>query len=111
MLMNLILEVTSPDAAQKLERLLHIPLGLDIWEAKPERLVVYATEAQAERLTQLGYRVREMASGDAHVAAFATDDALAGFHSAESLEDELRALAEDQPELVELREMGRSVEG
>lgn len=108
--MDLIVRVTSSDPSTPLARLLETPLGLDIWEVKPDHLVLSAAEAQAERLRQMGYGVDQIEQTETYVAEFATEAATTGYHSAESLEQDLRALAESQPEIAELREIGRSVE-
>ena len=44
------------------------------------------------------------------LSTFATAEAVASYHSAASLEQDMRQLADRQPEIVELREIGRSVE-
>ena len=85
-------------------------LGLDIWQVKPDHIVLRAGEEQAARLRQFGYTTEEVVQADSHVAAFASEAAIAGYHSAETLESDLHRLAEAQPEICELREIGRSVE-
>jgi carboxypeptidase T len=55
--MELIVKVTSASPATPLSDLLRLPLGLDIWEVKPEYLILRAPEAPIERLTQMGYGV------------------------------------------------------
>lgn len=108
--MNLILHVTSPTPRLPLSQLLRQPLGLDVWEVKPDHLVLRAAEPQAERLQRLGYRVEQLQLTEAFLSTFATAAAGAGYHSAASLEQDLRQLADRRPEVVELRELGRSVE-
>ena len=108
--MNLILHVTSTNPRLPLSALLTQPLGLDVWEVQPDHLVLRAAEPQAERLQRMGYRVEQLQLTEAFLSTFATAEAVAGYHSAASLEQDLRQLAESRPEVVELREIGRSVE-
>jgi carboxypeptidase T len=108
---NLIVKVSSETPRAPLLQLLHIPLGLDVWEVKPDHLVVRATEAQVHRLVQIGYRVAQLHETERFLSTFATAEALAGYHSVQTLEQELKTLAASRPEIVELREIGRSVEG
>ena len=70
------------------------PLGLDVWEVRPDHVVLQATEAQIERLEQMGYGVEQLHMTDTYLSTFATAEATAGYHSAEQLEQDLRALAE-----------------
>ena len=109
--MNLIVKVSSETPRAHLLQLLHIPLGLDVWEVKPDHLVVRATEAQVHRLEQIGYRVAQLHETERFLSTFATAEALAGYHSVQTLEQELKTLAASRPEIVELQEIGRSVEG
>jgi carboxypeptidase T len=108
---NLIVKVSSETPRAPLLQLLHIPLGLDVWEVKPDHLVVRATEAQVHRLEQIGYRVAQLHETERFLSTFATAEALAGYHSVQALEQELKTLAASRPEIVELQEIGRSVEG
>jgi carboxypeptidase T len=108
--MELIVKVTSATPTTPLSDLLRLPLGLDIWEVKPDYLILRAPEAPIERLTQMGYGVEPLQPVADHLRAFATTEAIAGYHSAETLEQDLRQLAETRPEIAELREIGRSVE-
>jgi carboxypeptidase T len=108
---NLIVKVSSETPRAPLLQLLHIPLGLDVWEVKPDHLVVRATEAQVHRLEQIGYRVAQLHETERFLSTFATAEALAGYHSVQTLEQELKTLAASRPEIVELQEIGRSVEG
>ena len=108
--MDLILQVTTTHPRVPLSHLLEAPLGLDIWEVKPDYLVLSAAEAQAERLRRMGYGVEQLHLTDTYLATFATADAIASYHSIETLEQDLRQLAASQPEIAELREVGRSVE-
>src|SRR5205814_7053219 len=106
--MELILRVTATDARATLANLSHLSLGLDIWEAKPDHMVVRAAEAQAERLRPIGYGVEELHQTANFLSAFATADALASYHSAATLEQDLSARADSQLDIAELREVGRS---
>jgi carboxypeptidase T len=85
-------------------------LGLDIWQVKPDHVVLRASEEQAARLRQMGYTTEEVVETENHLATFATADAIAAYHSAETLESDLHQLAESQPEIAELHEIGRSLE-
>jgi carboxypeptidase T len=85
-------------------------LGLDVWQVKPDYVVLRASEEQAARLRQMGYTTEEVVETESHLATFATADAIAAYHSAETLESDLHQLAESQPEIAELHEIGRSLE-
>jgi carboxypeptidase T len=85
-------------------------LGLDIWQVKEDQVVLRATEEQAARLQQMGYATEAVVETENHVARFATAEAVGAYHSAESLESDLHELAEGQPEIAELKEIGRSLE-
>src|SRR6476620_10244512 len=101
--MDLILTVRSDDPQAPLAELLTAPLGLDVWEVKPEYLVLSANENQAERLRAMGYSVTQDRSTESFLAEFAPAEAeTTGYHSAESLEQDLRQLAESAPEVAEL---------
>jgi len=108
--MNLILRVTSTDPRAALSDLLHLPLGLDVWEVQPDHVILRTADAQAERLRLMGYTVEQVQSTDTYLSTFATAEAIAGYHSAASLEQDMRQLANSQPDIAELREIGRSVE-
>jgi carboxypeptidase T len=108
--MNLILRVTSTDPRAPLPDLLQLPLGLDVWEVKPDYVILRTADAQAERLRLMGYTVEQLQLTDTYLSTFATTAAIAGYHSAASLEQDMRQLANSQPDIVELREIGRSVE-
>lgn len=108
--MDLIVTVRSSTPRAPLEDLLHLPLGLDLWETKPEYLVLSANEAQVERLRAMGYDVDQVQATEAYLSAFATAESTAAYHSAESLEQDLRRLAERAPEVAELRQIGQSLE-
>ena len=109
--MSVIVKVTSADPRAPLEQLLHIPLGIDVWETKPEHLVLRASDAQAERLERMGYVVEQMHETESYLSTFATEEATGGYHSGESLEADLRRLAEENPDIAELHKIGKSVEG
>ena len=109
--MNIVYTVRSDSSqAPPLTRLIDLPLGLDIWQVKGDHVVLRAAEEQVARLRQMGYTTEEVVETEAHIATFATAEAIAAYHSAETLERDLRQLAESQPEITELREIGRSLE-
>jgi carboxypeptidase T len=109
--MNIVYSVRADSPqAPPLAQLIDLPLGLDIWQVKADRVILRAAEEQATRLRQMGYTTEEVVETETHVARFATAEAIAAYHSAETLEQDLRQLAESQPEIAELREIGRSVE-
>ena len=108
--MNIVYTVRSDSPQASLVQLLNLPLGLDIWQVKEDHVVLRAEEAQAARLRQMGYTTDEIVQTETHISMFATAEAIAAYHSAETLEDDLRQLAESRPEIAELREIGRSVE-
>jgi carboxypeptidase T len=108
--MNLIVKVSTRDQRAPLSQLLEVPLGIDVWEVQPDYLVLRAADAQAERLQQMGYDVEQLQLTENHLATFATTEAIGGYHSAETLEGDLRQLADSQPQIAELQEIGRSLE-
>jgi carboxypeptidase T len=109
--MNIVYTVRSESPqAPPLTRLIDLPLGLDIWQVRADHVVLRAAEEQAARLRQMGYTTEEIVETETHVARFATAEAIAAYHSAETLEHDLRQLADSQPEIAELREIGRSLE-
>ncbi|MGH8902677.1 MAG: M14 family metallopeptidase [Egibacteraceae bacterium] len=69
-----------------------------------------ASEAQLERLEHMGYGVEQLHMTETFLSNFATAEALAGYHSVETLEEDLRRLADRQPEIAQLQEIGRSLE-
>jgi carboxypeptidase T len=107
---SLIARVTSTSPRAPLARLLTAPLGLDVWEVKPDHLVLQADEAQAARLEAMGYGVEQVQMLEPYLSTFATRAATTGYHSVASLEEDMRRLAEQHPEIAELHEIGRSVE-
>jgi carboxypeptidase T len=108
--MNLIVRVRSGHAQAPVAHLLDAPMGLDVWQSRPDHLVLRAADAQVNRLRQMGYDVEELHQTDQFLDAFATDENTAAYHSVATLEQDLRRLAGDHPEIAELREIGRSVE-
>jgi carboxypeptidase T len=109
--MHLIAKVTSPGPQRPLGEVLRVPLGIDVWEVKPDHLILRGTEAQLDRLSSMGYGVEQLEDVDSHLSAFVRAEAVEQYHSAASLEEELRQLAEARPDIAELVEMGRSIEG
>src|SRR4051812_17322300 len=107
---EIIARITSEDPNRSLPQLLSMPLGLDVWESKPERLVLRATEAVLDRIGKMGYRVEPVVAVSEHLTPFAARAAAEGFHTAESLEQDMRELAAKRPELVDIKEIGRSLE-
>jgi carboxypeptidase T len=108
---RLILRVTSAGARTPLARLLTAPLGLDVWEVKDDFVVLQADEPQADRLAAMGYGVEQLEAVEPYLSTFATAEAVSGYHTVETLEEDLRRLADGQPEIAELHQIGRSVEG
>ena len=129
--MDLILDILPGSSDSPVSDLLRASLGLDIWEITPDHMIVRADAAKAERVQQLGYRVEQLQTvADAlaefesreheTLAAIESDetgalrpDALtkpAQYHSVESLNHDMHELAATHVDLVELREIGRSVE-
>jgi carboxypeptidase T len=108
---SLIARVTPGSAAAPLARLLTAPLGLDIWEVKPDFVVLQADEFQVGRLEAMGFGVEQLQMTEPYVSTFATAEAVSGYHTVATLEQDLRRLAEEHPETAELHEIGRSVEG
>jgi carboxypeptidase T len=108
---SLVARVTTTSSRAPLEQLLTTPLGLDVWEVMPEHVVLQADEAQASRLEAMGYEVEQLQMIEPYLSSFATEAAATGYHTAASLEQNLRQLAERHPEVAELHEFGRSIEG
>ena len=108
---SLIARITSTGPRAPLGQLLTAPLGLDVWEVKPDHAVLQLDEVQVGRLEAMGYGVEQLRMTDPYLSTFATDAAATGYHTVASLEDDLRRLAEQYPEIAELHEIGRSVEG
>lgn len=108
--MTVIVKVTSLSERVPLDRLLSVPLGLDVWETGADHLVLHAPIPQVERLERMGYGVEQLHEGERYLSTFATDETVSGYHSAESMEANLRQLAEGHSEIAELVEIGRSLE-
>jgi carboxypeptidase T len=108
---QLILRVTSSGGRPPLARLLTAPLGLDVWEVKADFVVLQTDEGQAARLEAMGYGVEQLELVEPYLSTFATEAAVTGYHTVETLEQDLRRLAEQHPEIAELHRIGRSVEG
>ena len=115
--MSLIVKVTAPSERVSLGRLVAAPLGLDVWEVRPDHLVLRAGEPEVERIELMGFGVEQLHEVGSYVSSFttsatatATTEADAQYHSAESMEADLRQLAERHPEIAELVEIGRSIE-
>ena len=107
---SLIARVTSTTARAPLARLLASPLGLDVWEVGPDFVVLQADEFQIDRLESMGYAVEQLQMTEPYLSTFATAEAVSGYHSVATLEEDLRRLAEEHAEVAELHEIGRSVE-
>ena len=69
---KLIARVTPGGGRAPLARLLAAPLGLDVWEVRPDHLVVQADEAQAARLEAMGYGVEQLVTTESFLSDFAT---------------------------------------
>lgn len=110
--MSLIVNVTSGDAASaaSLQRLVELPLGLDVWELTEQHAVLRASEGAIDRLERMGYTVQQLRQTEAYLRDFAVTEAVAGYHSAATLEQDMRELAEKHAEIAEFREIGRSVQ-
>jgi carboxypeptidase T len=108
---GLIARVTSTTARAPLARLLTAQLGLDVWEVKPDFVVLQVEEAQAARLEAMGYAVEQLQLTEPYLSTFAVTEAVTGYHTVETLETDLRRLAEEHPEIAELHQIGRSVQG
>jgi carboxypeptidase T len=108
--MNLIVKVSPKDERTSLSYILSVPLGVDIWEVKPDHLVLRGSEAQIHRLQQMGYEVEQLHETESFLSRFATAEALAGYHTVQTLEQDLRQLEEKHPEIAELHQIGTSVE-
>lgn len=61
-------------------------------------------------MQRMGYSVEQWHMTATYLSTFATVEAIAGYHSAETLEQDLRQSADRQLEIVELHEVGRSFE-
>ena len=65
--MELIVKVTSPGLRTPLADLLRLPLGLDVWEMKPDLLILRAAEPQIDRIARMGYGVEQMQDMETHL--------------------------------------------
>ena len=63
-----------------------------------------------DRLQKMGYVCEQLQDTATYLQTFATAEAIAGYHSAQTLENDLKALADSKPEIAELQEIGRSIE-
>jgi carboxypeptidase T len=86
-----IVYTVRPDSPQApLAQLLQLPLGLDIWQVRGDHVVLRADEPQAARLRQIGYTTEEIVETETHISTFTTAEAIAAYHSAETLEGDIR---------------------
>lgn len=108
--MSVIVNVTPGQREASLRRLVELPLGLDFWELGPEHAVLRASEAAIDRLEKMGYGVEQLRETQDFLAEFDTAETTAQYHSAVTLEQDMRSLAERFPDIAEVREIGRSVE-
>jgi carboxypeptidase T len=108
---SLIARVTPGGVGAPLARLLTAQLGLDIWEVRPDSVVLQADEFQVSRLEAMGFVVEQLQMTEPYLSTFATAQAVTGYHTVATLEQDLRRLVEEHPEIAELHEIGRSVEG
>ena len=106
--MSVVVSVTADSAS--LRRLVELPLGLDVWELRPDQAVLRASESALERLERMGYAVEQIRETEAFLNEFAVEESTLGYHSTETLEQDLRDLADRFPDLAEMHEIGRSVE-
>lgn len=115
--MDLIVRVSSDNPRAPLANVVRTALGLDIWEVKPDHIILSASEAQVERLSSMGYIIEQLQSTEAYLTAATEAYSAAAelttmtYHSAETLENDLRALADGAPEIAQLLQIGQSVEG
>lgn len=115
--MDLIVRVSSDNPRAPLANVVRMALGLDIWEVKPDHIILSASEAQVERLSSMGYTIQQIQSTDAYLTAATEASSVAAerttitYHSAETLEIDLRALADGAPDIAQLLQIGQSVEG
>jgi carboxypeptidase T len=69
-----------------------------------------ADKSHAVRLRRICCATEEVVETETHPATFAHAEAIAANHSTATLGHDSRKLAEGQPGITELREIGRSVE-
>ena len=108
--MSLIVNVTPGQVQASLGRLVELPLGLDVWELTAEHAILQASEAAVDRLAQMGYGVEQLRETQDFLTEFATADATADYHSAATLEQDMRDLAQRFPDIAEVHEIGGWVE-
>ena len=108
--MKLILKV-APRPGTSLDALLHQSRGLDLWVTRSDHLIVRADERRADELRRLGYGVEQLHLTTDYLEQHFTAAALSGYHSPESLNDDMSDLAQKYSNLAELRTIGRSVQG
>lgn len=113
---DIIAKVTTRGPRSSLDRILTLPLALDIWETRPDHVVLRASEQQLDLLAQMNYEVEQIETASRFLTTHeAVRDfeaaAAAGYHSHESLTQEMRDLAARAPEIAELHRIGSSVEG
>ena len=118
--MDLIINISTASTELPISGVLQASLGLDIWEITSHRIVARASEIQAEHVERLGYNVEELISVARYLSQHRSNqkfklsstpsDEILDYHTALSLEQDMQRLAASQPELVELHEVGRSVE-
>ena len=94
---RLIARVTSTAPRAPLDQLLLLPLGLDVWEVAADHVVLQADEVQVSRLEAMGYGVEQLRMTEGYLSTFATEAATTGYHTAATLEQDLRRLAEAHP--------------
>lgn len=73
--MSLIAKVTSSGPQKPLGDVLRVPLGIDVWEVKPDHLILRGTEAQLDRLSRMGYLVEQLEDVARHLSTFAAEAA------------------------------------
>ena len=88
--MNIVYTVSSDSPQAPLAQLPNLPLGLDIWQVRGDHVVLRADEPQAARLRQIGYTTEEIVETETHISTFTTAEAIAAYHSAETLEGDIR---------------------
>jgi carboxypeptidase T len=109
--MKLILKVTPGTSAQPLRQVYTMAMNLDVWTVRGDHMILRAEEAQADQLRQLGFGVEEIQPALNYLETHFTAEAIEGYHSPESLNDDMSSLAAAHPDLAELQTFGTSVEG
>jgi carboxypeptidase T len=108
--MKVILKVV-PRQATSLDALLHQTLGLDVWVTRSDYLALRTDEQTADKLRRLGYDVEQLHITTDYLQQHFTAAVLSGYHSPESLNDDMSDLARKYKDIAELRVIGTSVEG